>query len=200
MPIFSTGLPAADVRPDPLVSYSLSLPPPFPQIAALAASFFNKMTGLPSRASAVSKFTHINSSVQETMQSRSSLLFCFRSTSHVRLVPLPLPTPKRVFRLSSLRRCLPSLSFPLCRRSSVPLWAPRSLAQIRAASLSLVYYLEISHAETCNSGPYESAAATHVTSPRYQRILFVTRPLRILLRAAPAKISRLCTYVTVRFA
>lgn len=97
LPIFSTGLPEADVRSDPLVSRR---PPSRKLRLSQRHSLMKRQHFLLALAPCLSLYyTHINSSVQETMQSRSSLLFCFRSASHVRFVPLP--PPRRVFRLSS---------------------------------------------------------------------------------------------------
>lgn len=115
--------------------------------------------------------------------------------------------------LSSLR--LPaslgllSLSFSLCRYSSMSLLGPRAhvdLFAFHAASLFLAYVSNSHlHAETCNSGPYESTTATHVTSAyrhRNQRIPFVTlRPPRAYFIAyRSTKISRMRTYITAQFA
>lgn len=95
-------------------------------------------------------------------------------------------------------------SLPLFLRVSLGPRAYISLP-IRAASLFLAYTSNSHlHAETCNSGPYESAAATHVTSVyrhRNQRIPFVMSPPRAYFIACrSAKISRMRTYITVRFA
>lgn len=129
---------------------------------------------------------------------RSSLLFCFRSASHVHFVPLPPVTRRsararartRALRLSAPRLPASFLSAVSASQVSLFLFAavpppafPGPCAwislTIRAASLFLIRASTSHlHAKTCNSGPYESSLVTSAYRRRNQRIPFVTLPPR----------------------
>lgn len=164
MPIFSTGLPV-DSRPHLLVLCAAPLP-----TTTLIASFFNKKTICLLVLASYVSYT-INSSVAFVQR---HLFSCFTSAwlllhSFHPLLPIPRT---RIYRLFSL----------FFRASQVPFFffAVMHLSDLFADSrgFCLSVYLSKSCTQACNTGPYESATATHVTSAyryRNQRVSFVMR-------------------------
>jgi len=166
--------------------------PPHTAALLLPSLFLNKKVALPPlalthRARTVSKLHILTHPCRP--QSRSSLLFCFRSVSRTfRLSPflarkygLPFysSTPAGFSRS-------PSSSFFLCHHSSTP--PAQSLASadrfIQLLSLFLVYSSRgLMHAETCNSGLDESAS--RVTSAQGIGEFLLLRAAFVLLRATP---------------